>query len=221
MAITTECPFCHEILGPKDFLPGIGAICPCCTQRIDLSDLERPLAGPAADHIATGPAFGAQPNESPLPPEDDEDLEEDKEEPTFRRGRPRPKQGQLDPVPVLAFLAGCLGIMLPSILRLQMSYRFGWVSKLLSLAGLVLALVCTLAPPLRKRTHVGFPLGVLALCALGFLFFGNWPKSTPVPHSPPVLISLDTKNMAQARAVQGWRLGRCQYQCGSPARRQG
>jgi hypothetical protein len=169
------------MLGANDFLPLVGAVCPRCGKRIELSDLERPLAGRSPPTPEPGQTLTAAQTEknnkldeaAPLP--DDEDFEEN--EPQYRGSR---AGWRLDVLPVGAFVAGSLAVMLASIPTLV------FLSKPLSLLGLVLALLSSLVPPLRKHSYVAFPLAIAVFCLVTWSLVGNKPRVT----GPPPMVSI-------------------------------
>src|SRR5947209_6250910 len=128
MSTTSECPFCGELLGVNDFLPGIGALCPRCRQRVRLTDLEKPLTASSTGSTAAAATPQAQPDEDELSSTDDGEPEEEQES-VFRPARPRQPRRTIDVLPVLALLLGCLAILFPSVVPLRTLYQFGWVGK--------------------------------------------------------------------------------------------
>jgi hypothetical protein len=197
MALTTECPFCHDLLGENDFLPGSGAICPRCKQPVPLTALIRPAA---AGVRKAGPKLPVR----PTPPTDqdrDADDETDDEEGEFEVHDPRTgwTWPTIDLMTAAAFLAGCAAILFAAIPNLI------FLAKPLGLLGLLVGLVGSAAPPLRKRpplrkpSHVGFPLGASAFCLFVLLFVGNQPRVEPP--LPFAAIPLSDKGMTAHKAI--------------------
>jgi hypothetical protein len=199
---TVDCPNCGDLLGLKDFVPNRGAICPRCGMVISFAILQQALqaAAPPAPPEEEIPEEGTEeevaadappPPPAPKPPAQPE-AEEDAlagEPLSVRLGRP--SLGSW-----VAFAAGCIAVLAASITPIA------FLSKFLSLAGLLLGVWLAFAQAKAGKVH--WPLAAAVLCLLTLLSAGNWPRFryTPPPRPAVEVIPHDPTGMAPPRPLE-------------------
>lgn len=194
-----ECPFCGELLGPNDFLPGKGAVCPRCGNRVAAPTFARPAAPPTPSPAVTAhpspaakrskPAKARAPVVQAPVEEDDEQSEAPSRTPFLTRLR------NLRAGTVAALLVGSVALCLASIPPLS------FLTKPLSALGLLLGLGAGVAPALWKRRNPIFPIAVSALSLFLLLFVGSWPQP-PEPPPPVVAVPFRLAGMVAHQPIE-------------------
>src|SRR2546423_478702 len=110
-----ECPFCNDLLGPNDFLPGQGAICPRCGNRIATPVWTRPPVPPL-------PPASALPSPAPAPRKNQDreppvaiDRESDDEDAVEPRRSLVAQLRHLDGGTLAALVVGSLALLVASL----------------------------------------------------------------------------------------------------------
>jgi hypothetical protein len=199
---TFDCPNCGDLLSLKDFVPNRGAICPRCGMTIDLAALQQALQAAAAPPKAP-PADEAPPSDEPAEEEIAEAPPEAEPEPPEQPAAAAPTtaaaladEEQEPRVSVwLAFAAGGLAVLVAWISPVA------FLSKWLSLAGLILAVWLAIAQVKTGKVH--YPLAAGALCFLTLLVVGRWWRRAPLPPPPAmVVIPHDESGLLPSRGLQ-------------------
>ena len=181
----TECPFCNGLLGPGDFLPGKGAVCPTCGNRVAPAVRARAVTAPPQPPLAPGllpplPEDDGEP--SPFVPTRPPAEVEDEPEPPVSF---LPWLRHLDGGTLAAFVVGSVALLLASVPFLSV------LTKPLSVLAVLIGLVAgAVHAALGGRGHAWPPLLVAALNLLIVLFVGAWPRGPAPPAPPRVAISL-------------------------------
>ena len=171
----TECPFCNDLLGPADLLPGRGAICPRCGKWIAPGVLARAAtaSSPPPDAVRPPPPLPKQPARG------DAGLAAGK--PGAGVDEPEPPDSaipwlrRLDAGTAAALLVGSLAVVLASVPSL------GFLTKPLGGVGILVGLLAGVVPAVLFQKNVWWPLAACALNLASALFVGSGPH----PHAPP------------------------------------
>jgi hypothetical protein len=190
-----QCPFCNGVLTAKDLLPGAKATCPRCGSLIGDVLLTQPSAVTAHQAAApVAPSFPVtrnDPGDARVAVDDTPDDEDESPAPASVVSHLR----HLDGVTAAAWFCGSMAFFLASVPPLS------YLTKPLSALGLVLALVASLVPAVRKQTSVVFPLAAGALCLVLVVLVGKWPRlGTPAP-PPPVAVPFGQKGMVANQPI--------------------
>jgi len=197
MTATVHCPFCNDLLGLNDFVPGQGAICPCCRNRVTVEDLKRAAASASTatkqdsvvprangNNLVEVPAAKTNPlPDKEQPPRQDRADEEELEgeEESARGDSPLSRLlRQFDGVTLGAFVAGSVAFFLASIPSLS------FLTRPLTGLGLLLGLVGCAVAVMRRPAVLWLPLTVSVLC-LGSLFFVGPKQEKRAPPPPPLV----------------------------------
>lgn len=105
----------------------------------------------------------------------------------------------LDVAAAAAFFIGSLALFLASVPGVS------FLTKPLSLVGLLLAVFGSLLPALRRSANLGLPAFITGLSLIVLLFVGSWPKGPPPPPPPIVATALNRgTGTSQAAKEDEW-----------------
>src|SRR5438874_4500931 len=202
-----ECPFCGELLGPNDFLPGKGAVCPRCGNRIAALAMARSpgpaTAPPAQPRPASSPVTASRPASSPVKRSKPAQAPAPVAQPVADESEDEPEPGtsflarlrHVDAGTLLALFVGSAALLLASIPPAS------FLTKPLSILGLLLGVLASLVPALVRGKNLILPVSVSTLSLFTLLFVGSWPKPGDPPPPPLLAVPLRQAGMVAHQPV--------------------
>lgn len=180
----SKCPFCQQPLNEAEIRPGRMATCRACGKSIAPGAFARtPVSLPAPTHSTGEPEYD----------EDEDDSQELEPDNSFVY-----RVRHLDPATLTAFLCGALALGLPALASLSFTTApLAYLSKFLSGAGLLIGVLASLMPAVKKRKSIAIPVVVCLLCFVVFVLAGPWPLPSPQTGLPPTPMAIPLDPHAQ------------------------